>query len=82
MLAKADALRAAEGAGLDDEDLLARGVDADAEAGKVAVPEDGVLAVDREAVHGTLGEGAVLAFRHGAVLLGGGSGPRFPLNAP
>ena len=82
MLAEADALRAAEGTGLDDEDLLAGWVDADAEAGKVAVPEDGVLAVDREAVHGTLGEGAVLAFRQGAVLLGGGPGPRFPLNAP
>ena len=66
MGAEADALRAAEGAGLDDEDLLAGGVHSDTEAGKFVVPEDGVLAVDRETVHGALGEGAVLAFGHGA----------------
>ena len=72
MLAEADALGAAEGAGLDDEDLLARGIYSDAEARKVIIPEDGVLAVDRETVHGSLGEGAVLAFGHGAAVLRGG----------
>ena len=44
----------------------------DAEAGEFVVPEDGVLAVDRESVHGALGEGAVLAFGHGAAVLRGG----------
>ena len=38
----------AEGASLDDESLLAGEVDADAKTGKIAVPEDGVLAVDGE----------------------------------
>ena len=70
MLAEGHALRAAEGAGLDDEDLLARGVDPDAEAEQVAVPEDGVLAIDRETVNDALGEGADLALRHGVVLRG------------
>ena len=46
MPAEADALGAAEGARLDDEDLIAGGIYSNAEAGKVAVPEDGVLAVD------------------------------------
>ena len=46
--------------------LLAGGVHSDAEAGKPVVPEDGVLAVDRETVHGAPGEGAVPALRHGA----------------
>ena len=64
MLAEGDPLRAAEGAGLDDEDLLARGVDADAESGKVAIPEDGILAIDGEGVDGTFGQGSVLALRH------------------
>ena len=41
--AHGDALGAAENAGLHDVDLAARQVDADAEAGKVAVPEHGVL---------------------------------------
>ena len=72
MPAEADALRAAEGARLDDEDLLARGIYSNAEARKVIIPEDGVLAVDREAVHGALGEGAVLVFGHGAATLRGG----------
>ena len=59
MLAEADALRAAEGARLDKEDLLARGIYSNAEAGKVTVPEDGVLAVDRETIHGAFGEPGV-----------------------
>ena len=69
---EADALRAAEGSRLDDEDLLARGVDSNPGAWKVAIPEDGVLAVDRETVHGALGEGAVLAFGHGSAIIRGG----------
>ena len=72
MPTEADALGAAEGTRLDDEDLLARGIYSNPEAGKVVIPEDGVLAVDREAVHGTLGEGAELAFGHGAAVLRGG----------
>lgn len=64
------ALRASEGAGLDDVELAAVGIDADAEAGEVAIPEDGVLAVDRETVHDSLGEGVALGPGHGGVLLG------------
>ena len=74
MRAEGHALRAAEGAGLDDEDLLARGVDADAETGKITVPEDGVLAVDAEAVHDAFRESAILGLRHVAVLLRRGFG--------
>ena len=44
MLAEGHAPGTAEGAGLDEEDLLAAGVDAEAETGHLAVPEDGVLA--------------------------------------
>ena len=72
MPAEADALGAAEGARLDDEDLLARGLDSNPEPWKVVIPEDGVLAVDREAVHGALGESAVLAFGHRVSILRGG----------
>ena len=72
MGAEADAPGAAEGAGLDDENLLAGGVHSNSEAEEVAVPEDGVLAVDRETVHGAFGESAVLAFGHGEAVLRGG----------
>ena len=71
MLAEGHALRTADGAGLDDEDLLAGGVDPDAEAEQVAVPEDGVLATDGETVDDALGEGVILALRHNVVLRGG-----------
>ena len=58
------ALRAPEGICLDDEHLGARGIDADAEPREVAVPEHRVLAIDREAVHHALVEGAVLTLCH------------------
>ena len=70
VLAEGHALRAVEGAGLDDEDLLAGGVDPDAEPEQVAVPEDGVLAIDGETVDDALGEGVILALRHDVVLRG------------
>ena len=70
VLADGDALRTAEGAGLDDVELAAVGIDADPEAGEVVVPEDGVLAVDRETVHDSLGEGVPLGPGHGGALLG------------
>ena len=69
MGAEADALGATEGARLDDEDLLAGGLHSNAETGEFVVPEDGVRAVDRETVHGALGEGAELAFGYGAAIL-------------
>ena len=55
------ALRPAERPGLDDEDLLAGGIDSDAETGKIAVPEDGILAIDGQAVQDAFGESAVLS---------------------
>ncbi|MDE2911519.1 MAG: hypothetical protein OXL68_01145 [Paracoccaceae bacterium] len=64
MGAEVDAPGAAEGVRLDNEDLLAGVLHPHAEAWKFVVPRDGVLAVDREAVHGALGEGAVLALHH------------------
>ena len=69
MGAEADALGATEGARLDDEDLLAGGLHSNAETGEFVVPKDGVRAVDRETVHGALGEGAELAFGYGAAIL-------------
>ena len=62
------AVRPTERPGLDDEDLLAGRIDSDAESCKIAVPEDGILAIDGQAVHDTFGESAELGLRHGAVL--------------
>ena len=72
--AERHALRPPQGAGLGDEDLLAGRVDANAESGKIAIPEDGVLAVDGEALQEPFGKSAILGLRHGAVLLRQGSG--------
>ena len=80
--AKRYPLRPAERTSLDDEDLLARGVDSDAETGKITVPEDGVLAVDGKAVHDTFGESVELGLRQGAVLLRGGSDGLRPVSVP
>ena len=67
--AKRYALRPAERPGLDDKDLLTRGVDSDAEPGKIVIPEDCILVIDGQAVQDAFGESAVLSLRHGAVLL-------------
>ena len=80
--AERHALRLAECAGLDDEDLLAGGVDSDPEPGKIAVPEDGILAIDGQAVQDAFGESAELGLRHGAVLLQGGSDGSRPVSSP
>ena len=58
------ALRAPEGICLDDEHLGAGRIDANAEPREVAVPEHRVLAIDREAVHHALAEGAELTLCH------------------
>ena len=74
------ALRPAERTRLDDEDLLAGGVDSSAEPGKIAVPEDDILAIDGQAVQDAFGESSVLGLRHGAVLLRRGSSVILPLS--
>ena len=67
VLAQGDPLRAAEGAGLHNVDLRARRVDPNAETRKVAVPEHGVLALDRQTVDNSFGEGDVLCSGHAMV---------------
>ena len=52
--------------GLDHVDLAAAGVDAHAEAGEVAVPEDGILLLDAKRVDGALGDSEFASPRHGA----------------
>ena len=69
MRSEGHALGTPEGAGLDDEDLLAARVDSDAKTRKIAIPEDGVLPVDGEPVHDPFGESAVLRLCHVAMLL-------------
>ena len=54
----------APGPCLDHVDLATRRVNAHPEAGEFSVPEQRVLAIDREAVHDALGEGAIVAVRH------------------
>ena len=49
--AERDAARPAAGAALDDVDLAPRGIDAHAEAGQIAVPDDDVALGHRERVH-------------------------------
>ena len=55
----------AAGPALDDVDLAARGVDPDPEAGELAVPEDPVPALDREAVHRPARQRQPATARHG-----------------
>ena len=59
-----DPLQAGRPPGLDDVELAPGGVDTDAEAGKVAVPEDRVLAVGLEAFHNPLGQSERAPLRH------------------
>ena len=47
-----------------DVDLGTRRVDPDAESRQVAIPEHGVLVIDRKTIHNAFGEGEVLKFRH------------------
>ena len=46
------ALRPPERPGLDDEDLLARGVDSDTEPGKIVIPEDGMACREHSELSG------------------------------
>ena len=50
--------------GLDDVDLGARGIDTETEPGKLPIPEDGVLVIDRETVDDPFRERAILACGH------------------
>ena len=61
-----DPLQAGRPPGLDDVELAPGGVDTDAEARQVAVPEDRVLAVGLQPLHNPLGqlEGTSLGHRH------------------
>ena len=52
-------------AGLDDVDLASVALDADAEAGEIAVPVDGVLAGDRQGGDAAGGEAEGASLRHG-----------------
>ena len=65
-----DTLRPVRAARLHDEDLSARGMDPEAEALEVAVPEHGVLAGDGEGVDGALGELRGSIGHHGLRRLG------------
>ena len=58
-------LQACRSPGLDDVELAPGGMHPHAEAGKVAVPEDRVLAVGPEPVHNPLGQSERAALRHG-----------------
>ena len=64
MLADGNAPGSARPPALHDVGLAPRGGDADAEAGEVAVPVEGILAVGGERVDGVLGDGSVLCSWH------------------
>ena len=73
MPSKRRPLRPAGAARLDDVFLQARGIDPDAEAGEVPVPEYGVAMLDGQRVDGAFGDNPFLASRHGV--------PAFPLSS-
>ena len=58
-------LEAGGSPGLDDVNLAAVALDADAEAGEIAVPVDGVLAGDRQGGDAAGGEAEGASLRHG-----------------
>ena len=56
-------------AGLNDKDLPACGVDPDAEAGQIAIPEDGILVGNAQGIHGTFGESELASLRYASPAL-------------
>ena len=58
------ALGASGATSLHDVDLGTGRVDAQAETGKLPIPEDGVLVIDRETVDDPFGERAILVCGH------------------
>ena len=69
MSSHCDALRAPAATRLHHVDLGTGRVDAKAESGKLAIPEDGVLVIDRETVDDPFGERAITAVAGEADLL-------------
>ena len=74
--AQGHALEAGRSPRLDDIGLAAGGVDPHTEAGQVAVPEDGILAVDRQSVDDALAQSECASPRHSLARLGSPSSNR------
>ena len=65
VLAKRHSLRAARPPALHDVYLPPGGIDPHSEARQVMIPEDGVLALNREQIDSTFGNRQIVSFGHG-----------------